>query len=257
MFQLLKAALEFSDPKRFKLLVKIGLQYIFLQLLLAPFYPYAIYRIKKIDKDYSLDKLLEFTFTFCFGLIRPLQIRYELIELLKILKKEKPKYILEIGTSFGGTLFLFTRMASNDAKIISIDLQGGNFGGGYIITRVKLYNGFALNKQEIHLIRKNSHKEETLEEIKDILSGNKLDFLFIDGDHTYEGVKRDFELYSSLVKNDGIIALHDIVKTDFQGCEVSKFWDEIKSKYEKIEIVKDKNQNWAGIGVIKNIIRDK
>jgi len=44
------------------------------------------------------------------------------------------------------------------------------------------------------------------------LNGEPLDFLFIDGDHTYEGVKRDFEMYSPLVRNGGIIAFHDIVK---------------------------------------------
>jgi hypothetical protein len=37
----------------------------------------------------------------------------------------------------------------------------------------------------------------------------KIDFLFIDADHSYEGVKLDFELYSKLVKKTGIIALHD------------------------------------------------
>jgi hypothetical protein len=37
----------------------------------------------------------------------------------------------------------------------------------------------------------------------------KIDFLFIDGDHSYEGVKRDFELYSTLMNPKGIIVLHD------------------------------------------------
>jgi len=37
------------------------------------------------------------------------------------------------------------------------------------------------------------------------------DFLFIDGDHTYEGVEGDFEMYSPLVRRGGIIAFHDIV----------------------------------------------
>jgi hypothetical protein len=30
-----------------------------------------------------------------------------------------------------------------------------------------------------------------------------VDFLFIDGDHTYEGVKKDFEMYSPLVRREG------------------------------------------------------
>ena len=37
----------------------------------------------------------------------------------------------------------------------------------------------------------------------------KIDFLFIDGDHSYEGVKLDFDLYSTLLSKNGIIMLHD------------------------------------------------
>lgn len=37
----------------------------------------------------------------------------------------------------------------------------------------------------------------------------KIDVLFIDGDHSYEGVKSDFELYSTILSENGIIILHD------------------------------------------------
>jgi hypothetical protein len=40
----------------------------------------------------------------------------------------------------------------------------------------------------------------------------QIDFLFIDGDHSYEGVKTDFELYSKLLSDQGIIAIHDTDK---------------------------------------------
>ena len=42
------------------------------------------------------------------------------------------------------------------------------------------------------------------------LGGAELDFLFIDGDHSYAGVKQDFEKYSGYVKRGGLIAFHDI-----------------------------------------------
>jgi len=41
--------------------------------------------------------------------------------------------------------------------------------------------------------------------------GGELNFLFIDGDHTYEGVRKNFEMYSPLVRRGGIVAFHDIV----------------------------------------------
>jgi len=41
----------------------------------------------------------------------------------------------------------------------------------------------------------------------------KIDYLHIDGDHSYEGVKKDFELYSSIMSENGIITIHDIDQT--------------------------------------------
>jgi Methyltransferase domain len=40
----------------------------------------------------------------------------------------------------------------------------------------------------------------------------KIDVLFIDGDHSYEGVKKDFELYSTILSENGIIIIHDTDK---------------------------------------------
>ena len=58
-------------------------------------------------------------------------------------------------------------------------------------------------------------------------------------------------MYSSLVKEGGIIAFHDIAKYPHETtCDVNKFWNEIKKDYEFLEIIEDINQNWAGIGVI-------
>lgn len=37
----------------------------------------------------------------------------------------------------------------------------------------------------------------------------KIDVLFIDGDHSYESVKNDFNMYSNLLSENGLIILHD------------------------------------------------
>lgn len=41
----------------------------------------------------------------------------------------------------------------------------------------------------------------------------KIDYLHIDADHSYEGVKKDFELYSKLLNDKGIITIHDTDQT--------------------------------------------
>jgi hypothetical protein len=42
-----------------------------------------------------------------------------------------------------------------------------------------------------------------------VLQDIKIDVLFIDGDHSYEGVKLDFDLYSNIITDKGIIIIHD------------------------------------------------
>jgi len=149
----------------------------------------------------------------------------------------------------GETLFLFTRVASKDATIISIDLPGGRWS--YPRWMMPLLKSLKMEQQEIHLIRADFHNPETLNKVKNILGNKMIDFLFIDGDHSYEGVKMDFEMYSPLVRKGGIIAFHDIVEfPPGTGCEVNRFWNEIKRKYRHLEIVKDYGQKWAGIGVL-------
>lgn len=213
--------------------------------------PYAILKIKTLN-EYDIEKYINISFNHFKGLIRPFQFKYEIFELMKLLKNKKPEYIIEIGTANGGTLFLFSKMASKDATIISIDLPEGKFGGGYPKWKIPLFNSFKSHQQKLYLIRSDSHAQKTLHQVKNILKGNKADFIFIDGDHTYEGVKKDFEMYSNLINDDGIITFHDIVpghEKDTGG--VFKFWKEIKDSHQVKEIVKDWNQNGGGIGIIE------
>jgi predicted O-methyltransferase YrrM len=54
-------------------------------------------------------------------------------------------------------------------------------------------------------------KDFSYNAIKYFIENNiKIDFLFIDGDHSYEGVKKDWDLYSPLLKPNSIVLFHDI-----------------------------------------------
>ena len=179
------------------------------------------------------------------------QVPSELTALGEILAARRPERALEIGTAYGGTLLFLTRLASPQATIISVDLPGGKFGGGYSRTRTWLYKRFARRKQRLQLFQGDSHSLDMLGRVAAVLNGRGLDYLFIDGDHTYEGAKRDFELYAPLVRKGGVIALHDIVEHPIAtDCEVSRFWNQIRSQYRHIEIINDRQQAWAGIGVL-------
>jgi len=213
--------------------------------------PEEVIKMLKSFSSNNIEEVFNFSWNFYNGLIRPIQIKEEFIELLKIFKELNPKYILEIGTANGGTLFCFCKLAQDDATIISIDLPEGEFGGGYPEWKVSVYQVFAKKNQKLYLLKKDSHQKETLEEVKKILNGNQLDFLFIDGDHSYDGVKKDFEMYSTLVRKGGIIAFHDIINNDPTRLDIGvpKFWLEVKDRYLFKEIIIDKIN--YGIGILK------
>jgi predicted O-methyltransferase YrrM len=166
-----------------------------------------------------------------FRSIRPMQSQYEIGELYNVVLGRRPKVVVEIGTCHGGTLYLWCQAADPSATIVSIDLPEGEFGGGYSACRTELYRAFAGAAQTLHLVRADSHSSETATRLNGLLSGRHIDFLFIDGDHTYAGVKQDYELYSPMLAPGGLIALHDVApRPEEPRIEVWKFWEELKGR---------------------------
>jgi predicted O-methyltransferase YrrM len=188
---------------------------------------------------------------------RPGQIIEEILDLLNLLASTQPKNILEIGTDKGGTLYLFTKVVHPAATLVSVDLR---------LTRANLFSSFARNQQTVTLIEGDSTAPATLEKIRHIFPDG-LDFLFIDGDHSYTGVKQDFRNYSMLVRPGGLVAFHDIVEdnetrygvvTGGWSGGVPRFWQEIKKEYRHTEFVKNYQQGGLGLGVlfIPDVVED-
>ncbi len=227
-------------------------------------------RIKsRLRTTKTIEELVDFVFSFKF--IQPLpirmpfkflsivpeQIRGELIQLLKTVHELRPKFVMEVGTLRGGTLLLFCTVADSDASIISIDFPGKKIGEAYAYPpwKTRLYKSFAGGSQSVHPVIADSHDHRTFGKVEELLGGNELDFLFIDGDHSYNGVKKDFKMYSPLVRKGGLIAFHDIVpgssRTSVRyGGEVPSFWKEISQEFKHTEIVESWEQGRCGIGII-------
>ena len=183
--------------------------------------------------------------------IRPFQVKSEILGLAQRVSALRPRTLLEIGTAEGGTLFILSQCADPNATFISLDLPAGTFGGGYPTWRGAIYKKLTRPEQTLHLIRGNSHEAGSLERVRNLLSGSPLDLLFIDGDHSYDGVKRDFELYSPLVRPGGLVALHDIARHPADvGCEVDRFWVETRGGFRNEELVENPDQGGKGIGVL-------
>ncbi len=207
--------------------------------------------IKSINLEDKNTDWVTVIFDMCDGFFKPLQNHWEISQLVDELSKKPPQKILEIGTASGGTLFLLARAASKSATLVSLDLPHGKNGGGFPTWKVKLYQHFASAEQSIHFIRGNSHELSTKEKAENLINKEKYDLIMIDADHSYEGVKRDFLLYSPLVKKGGIIVLHDVIPNIFDPeIKVDLFWDELKTNFKTKEIVHDYNQGNFGIGIV-------
>ncbi len=178
----------------------------------------------------------------------------EFTALLDKLKEKPPKNILEIGTAHGGTFFALAHIAMSEAKLISIDLPGGEYGGGYTKRGKKRIESYGLPTQQINLLQADSHSAETKQQVIERLDGEQLDFLMIDGDHSREGVEQDWEMYSPLVADEGLIAFHDIVVDEADPkCQVSALWKEVKDDHDTQEFVVPalgSDTQWGGIGLV-------
>jgi hypothetical protein len=129
----------------------------------------------------------------------------------------KPHNILEIGFK-GSTFHIFSQLSTG--KKCAVDI----FDDGKIKTAHYMMYG-----EDFRLFINNSQTIETKNMVKDFCP--QYDLIFIDGDHTYEGVSRDFELYKDLLSPRGFVMFHDIdpehVFRDGAGGQVYKFWQDL------------------------------
>lgn len=185
-----------------------------------------------------------------------MQKQAELTGLLDLLKDRPPKNLLEIGAGKGGMIFALSHIAMDYARMVSVDLPGGDYGGGYSRREQRKIESYALPTQDLQLLRADSHEVGTRDRVAEILDGEALDFLMIDGDHSLEGVQSDWDMYAPLVGSGGVVAFHDVVPHDpVLRCEVYDFWQDIKAREsDTLEIIEpdggDTAKQWGGIGVV-------
>ena len=175
------------------------------------------------------------------------QVRAEFESLAQVVESLQPTNVLEIGTQYGGTFYAWCALAAEHGKKISIDLPDGIHGGLDRAFCERRNIALCREFKNVHFLMFDSHALSTVERVSRILGAEKVDFLFIDGDHTYEGVRQDFELYRHFVRPGGLIAFHDINESTLTiqtNCRVSQFWRELLG--EKFEL--NAHSWWAEIG---------
>jgi len=163
-------------------------------------------------------------------------MRFYVLMLYEMILESAPDYVLEIGVRQAqSTRTILCALRNNrKGKLVSVDI-------GDRSDRVPE----DLRPYWISVVG-DSHKQETLDKVRKICPS--YDFFLIDGDHTYEGVKQDFEMYSPLVRDKHLILLHDIINTH---TGVPEFWKEIR--YSKVPLNYGKAQGGnvpVGMGIV-------
>jgi len=186
-----------------------------------------------------------------FWRFRPQQREREIVAFMRRVMDLAPARICEIGAAGGGTAFMFLRALGSRGIVVSIDLNMPR-------PLEMAMSSWGRGEQRILPRRLDSHDPETVSLVRAALGG-PLDVLFVDGDHSYAGVREDFDRYSPLVRPGGIIAFHDIVPDDGQrfgtptpasSGGVPRFWQEVRMGREFEEYVDSYEQNGYGIGVL-------
>jgi len=213
--------------------------------------PSVLNKLRQSAREGSLESLVEFAFNEFDGLFRPFQNKNELLGLLRRVANDPPGTIVEIGTARGGSLFLLSCVAKTDARIISIDLPAGLYGGGYPLWKGMLFRRMKGQGQQLRLLRGDSHSAEMVKRAEAALAGASVDVLFIDADHSYQGVKKDFLSYRHLARPGGLIVFHDILDNiSDRNINVAPLWREVSRRWETETIIDSPNQGQFGIGLL-------
>jgi len=162
-----------------------------------------------------------------------------------LIRNIKPGRIVELGTHLGCSLFSFSQAVKDGClktKVDGIDTwQGDKHSGKYgelILSRVNEIKKTYYPKTDITFIR------TTFDKASLKYKRNSIDILHIDGLHTYNAVKHDYQNWYEKVKDVGIILFHDIAVKKW-GFGIYKLWEEIKKEHPTIEF-----EHSYGLGVM-------
>lgn len=177
------------------------------------------------------------------------QETWEWVHFLKFLESIQPKTYLEIGVCFGAALTTVKKILPS-CRCLGIDIvhprdsDSSPVGGKYV------------DEKYFEFIQGNSQSPTTMRKLLEHLNKQKLDVLFIDGDHGFEGCYSDFKNFAPLAR---IVAFHDITFSPFShrgGWYTHFVWEYLKTQYEWKEIITPEIYNipveerWGGIGIL-------
>lgn len=163
---------------------------------------------------------------------------------IALVKLVNPSVLVELGTHYGHSYFAFCHsIAQNQlpTSAYAVDTWKGDLHAGCYGEEV-----FASVEERNKCLYENFstllHME--FDEAAEYFANDTIDFLHIDGLHTYEAVKHDFEKWLPKLSNRGVVLIHDINVRE-KGFGTWEFWAEISTKYASLSF-----RHSSGLGVL-------
>ncbi len=167
------------------------------------------------------------------------QVLIEFDEFITFVNEFKPRSYLEIGACRGIALRYLVERVPSIKRITVVDLPEAAWGGHDSLKRLRENLAALSHRRIVHI------GDSADPEIVRAVAQRRYDLVFIDADHTYEAVARDYRNYAPLANK--LVAFHDVAHPPISTAYgATKFWNEIKVGSRYHEIIHGK----CGIGVL-------
>lgn len=156
----------------------------------------------------------------------------------------EPRVLVELGTHTGASFSAFcqtVQMGNGDCYCHAVDTwQGDKHAGAYAETVFEEVRDYLLPRYGDFATLHRATFDEALSHFAD----GSVDLLHIDGLHTYEAVRHDFESWRPKLSDRAVVLFHDtVVRRDDFG--VYRLWEELEGAFPSFEF-----QHGNGLGVI-------
>jgi glycosyltransferase involved in cell wall biosynthesis/predicted O-methyltransferase YrrM len=166
----------------------------------------------------------------------------------------KPRRYVELGSHYGMSYFAACQAAQHldlASECIAVDSWVGDIHAGYHSTEVfDSFKSTIASKYPSQFYIKGFFSEA----LKSFEDGS-VDLLHIDGYHTYEAVKDDFETWQPKMSNNGVVIFHDINVFE-RGFGVWRYWKELTERYPNFHLSHMHGLGILYVGDSKTVISD-